>query len=303
MDESKSLINCVRSLSHSSGFYNLTSCPFNSEMFVSSFKDASSVERVSLLSFSGDNLSVHSDLVSNLNNVCSIFWESDQTICVAHKEGVGLHAEGVCVNFFPLMNCVSAVSDPNCPFTIAACSSKSVFLWDTRSGDHSYEFLTNHLPRITCIDANPNLPNIYVTGGGDGRVMFWDVRSTRDPLKSMDLAHRHHVKSVKYNPVHDQLILSSGTDCAVNLFSLPSIASSPGRFPSMMEKRYRPGRHPVLSPKEDTWPTEGGLVQAISRHEDSVYALCWTSAWSFASLSHDGILLINSVQDKYRQVV
>lgn len=47
---------------------------------------------------------------------------------------------------------------------------------------------------------------------------------------------------------------------------------------------------------------EDGLVGRYEEHEDSVYAVEWSSAdpWTFASLSYDGRLVLNKVPRKYK---
>ena len=270
-------------------------------------------ENVSLMvtpdASSEDALHVRSEVASGLYRVCSILWESPEYVCVADNAGVGLYSVGTSGQEAShkqlLPNCTGAVLDPHKAFTVAACADRSVSLWDTRTRAVSATVKTSHFFNISCLDVNPNVPNIYVTGGDDGWIMFWDIRQTSGSIKSME-AHSHKVTSVKFNPVHDELLLSSGTDCAVNLWRFPSLSRNPGRFPSLMESSLS-GQTAHL--RRNSVPTESavvsdGLVQTYTRHEDSVYCACWGgSTWSFASLSYDGLLLINSVPTSERHRV
>ena len=51
-------------------------------------------------------------------------------------------------------------------------------------------------------------------------------------------------------------------------------------------------------------PTKDGVIATFDEHEDSVYAVEWSTAdpWVFASLSYDGRLVINRVPraEKYK---
>ena len=51
-------------------------------------------------------------------------------------------------------------------------------------------------------------------------------------------------------------------------------------------------------------PVEDGVIATYEEHEDSVYAVEWSTAdpWLFASLSYDGRLVINRVPraEKYK---
>ena len=54
----------------------------------------------------------------------------------------------------------------------------------------------------------------------------------------------------------------------------------------------------------ESTPPQDGVIATYEEHEDSVYAVDWSSAdpWVFASLSYDGRLVINRVPraEKYK---
>lgn len=53
----------------------------------------------------------------------------------------------------------------------------------------------------------------------------------------------------------------------------------------------------VSGPPRSQEPPQDGVIATYEEHEDSVYAVDWSSAdpWLFASLSYDGRLVINRV--------
>lgn len=167
-------------------------------------------------------------------------------------------------------------------------------LWDTRTKEISLTMKSSHFFPIHCLDSNPNMEHVYVTGGADGRILFWDLRHPQGstPLESVGSAHSHHVTSVRYHPVHDQLLISSGTDCAVNLWRFQGVSSTPTRSV------------PLTSPRTSPSSSVGdGFIESYRMHEDSVYRCCWSrDGWSFASVSYDGMVMVNSVStaEKYR---
>lgn len=77
------------------------------------------------------------------------------------------------------------------------------------------------------LDFNPNKPHHIATVGDDCKLRFYDTRNTKTPLKET-MSHSHWAWSVQYNRFHDELVLTSGSDCKVNLHGYPSISSSPG---------------------------------------------------------------------------
>lgn len=86
-------------------------------------------------------------------------------------------------------------------------------------------------------------------------------------------AHSHWITQVGYNPFHDQLLATAGSDSNVQLWKTTAGAGG----------------------------TRSKLVQQ-TQHEDSVYALCWHDAWHYASLSYDGNVVVSRVpmEEKYR---
>jgi WD40 repeat protein len=220
-------------------------------------------------------------------------------IAVASTNGIMLvrpesaNASAIVANL-DLVDCQAVLSDCNRESTVVFAAGRSLLLWDTRTKGPSTILKTSHFFPILACDANPVLENVFVTGAADGRVLFWDIRQPNStPLEEL-AAHNHHVTSVKYHPVHDQLLITSGTDCAVKLWRCQSVSSTPSRaYPLSEDSKAAAGASSIAD----------GLLEAFTRHEDSVYNCCWGSeGWSFASVSYDGAVMVNTVPraEKYR---
>ncbi|KAF9319753.1 Protein tssc1 [Podila horticola] len=152
-------------------------------------------------------------------------------------------------------------------------------------------------------------PFQIATGGDDCKVRIWDVRDTSNgPIMSIQ-DHTHWVWSVAYNKFHDQLVLTSSSDCQVNLQSIVSISTGadykygeiidPEDEDTDNEEDAQEQAHPDL-------PTDG-LIQAFDQHEDSVYQVAWSSVdpWLFLSLSYDGRAVMNQVpsEEKFKIIM
>jgi EARP and GARP complex-interacting protein 1 len=118
-------------------------------------------------------------------------------------------------------------------------------------------------------------------------VKFWDMRSAKLPLLVARGGHNHYVCNVKYNPFHDQLVVSTGTDSIVNLWRVSTISSAP-----------------LLTLDEDN-PEKSetsALNVRVSRYEhtDSVYGMTWSAAdaWVYVTVSYDGKVVLNHVPSK-----
>ena len=59
------------------------------------------------------------------------------------------------------------------------------------------------------------------TGGEDGQVCIWDLRKPESAVFTLRAEHGHWVCAVKYNSLHEELLLSGGTDSKAVLWRLP----------------------------------------------------------------------------------
>jgi EARP and GARP complex-interacting protein 1 len=150
---------------------------------------------------------------------------------------------------------------------------------------------------VTDLDYNPNKPYVLASAGRDGTAKFWDLRQASQPVMTARGGHSHWLSTVQYNPFHDQLVLTTGTDRVSCLWRLSTISSAP------------------LLPDTDDFNTNyyaaggGGSsetaapnVQVGRRHEhgDSVYAAAWgaADAWIYMTVSFDGKAVLSHVPSK-----
>mmetsp|Transcript_300 Transcript_300/g.780 ORF Transcript_300/g.780 Transcript_300/m.780 type:complete len:490 (-) Transcript_300:268-1737(-) len=216
-------------------------------------------------------------------------------------------------------------------------SSSSTTMNSNSSSGHPH-----HRYGITDLDYNPNKPNLLVTSGKDGLLKFWDLRKTgsgyydvngcdgdgdinddgilgggvgrkkkQRPLLVARGGHRHWATRVLYNPFHDQLVLSAGTDSLVNLWRMSTISSAPlltfdDEQLQMQQSSHQNMALSTLSGEETAssqqqQQQEGPNVR-VSRYEhmDSVNAIAWSAAdaWIYVSASYDGKVVLNHVPSK-----
>ena len=265
--------------------------------------------------------------------------------------------------------------DPHHRNEIAAASGGSIFGYDLRQPTSSVpvHWIDNaHSQMVYDLDYNPNKPYCLMTCGDDCLIRFWDLRmattatstmaaggtgtgtGTVAPAASSSAAappvckpiavlrnHTHWVRTSKYNPFHDQLVLSAGSDAAVDLWRISSISSAPlldmdgeddddddddgssgsggsggsgsddGSDKSDTERggeSSSSGGGATSSRSKNRRSVETTLDTLITRfdeaHEESVYSVAWSvaEAWTFASMSHDGRMVVNTVPsaEKYK---
>uniref|UniRef100_UPI00358F764D EARP and GARP complex-interacting protein 1 isoform X2 n=1 Tax=Myxine glutinosa TaxID=7769 RepID=UPI00358F764D len=178
---------------------------------------------------------------------------------------------------------------------VATANDTTIRGWDIRTMSQVYCIDNAHGQLVRDLDFNPNKQYCLASCGDDCRVKFWDTRNTTKPVKMLE-DHSHWVWSVRYNHAHDQLVLSSSSDSRVILSNMASISSEP--FGPVVDEDDE--EEEVTSEKrmdEKREPLADSIIATYEEHEDSVYAVEWSSAdpWLFASLSYDGRLVINRV--------
>lgn len=218
----------------------------------------------------------------------------------------------------------------NCSVVAATIDSR-IYGIDTRISDSSPSSICwliddKRCNRIRSIDFNPNSQYYLASGGDDCRANFWDLRRTSNPCVHLQ-THTHWIWSIRYNPFHDQLVLSAGSDARVALMRVQSIASEPfGQMAdyddddtvensSLKDVTDHKDVGDTQEPDNDEFPVDKEVLDKISttkaklpkqlgdevlnvyeEHDDSVYAAEWaTDPWIFASIGYESRLVINKV--------
>lgn len=104
--------------------------------------------------------------------------------------------------------------------------SKNIHEYDLRSNKKQVEISDAHELGVRCLDYNQSKPHVLVSGGDDCMIRIWDTRNTKTCLQELS-DHSHWVWDICFNKFHDQLLLSSSSDCQVNLQSVVSVSSTP----------------------------------------------------------------------------
>lgn len=222
-----------------------------------------------------------------------VLWDLDTASSrVKMTNSAGLEGKGQ-----PRLTACSWNPHHNCT-QIATANDTCIRGWDIRSMQQCYSIENAHGQLVRDLDFNPNKQYYLVSCGDDCKVKFWDIRSPTEPLKVLS-DHSHWVWSVRYNHFHDQLVLSSSSDSRVILNNVVSLSSEPyGHLVENDEDSDEEQENREVPPPVDS------VIATYEEHEDSVYAVDWSSAdpWVFASLSYDGRLVINRVPraEKYK---
>ncbi|GFP86943.1 WD repeat-containing protein dwa2 [Phtheirospermum japonicum] len=166
--------------------------------------------------------------------------------------------------------------DPHDFNNVSLTCDSSVQLWDLRTMKKTDSIERAHVRNV---DYDMKKRYMLVTAEDDSGIHIWDLRKLKFPVADLP-GHSHWTWTVKCNPKYEGLILSAGTDSAVNLW-----LASPDD----------PASDRVVESKTRTIEP---LLNSYNDYEDSVYGLAWSSRepWLFASLSYDGSVVVESIK-------
>lgn len=192
--------------------------------------------------------------------------------------------------------------DPHNPNVLLSSCAGGAKVYDVRENMLHEAMKIETKTRCLTLDANPNRPHVFLTGGEDGQISFWDARLTRgDTLALMTFkkpGHEHWVTKARYNPFHDQLVASASSDGTAALWRAVSVSSTP------LITLDGAGEEEQPQPLRSNANNSDVLVKSFGDNLDSVYGLAWSSvnAWVLASMSYDGKVKIHSVpsSEKYK---
>ena len=201
------------------------------------------------------------------------------------------------------------VWDPHSPSclarTVPTARANRVVLWDGRAAEEALHIAGQH--GIMDLDYNPNRPHILATAGRNGTAQFWDLRFSKNPVATARGGHSHWAATVQYNPCHDQLVLTTGTDRVMNLWRMSSCSSAPllmhsdtdlGGMLLAGDDADNDGPEEPTKVAEDR--TVNARVQRYDDFSDSVYTAAWGAAdpWVYMAISYDGKAVLQHVPSK-----
>ncbi|KAF1865383.1 hypothetical protein Lal_00004757 [Lupinus albus] len=279
---------CEGLFSHPNEIWDLVSCPFDQRIFSTVYSNGESfgaaiwqipelygelnspqLERITSLDTHAGKIKWHDKLIS-IDEENLYLWSLDvskKTAQVQSHDSAGM-----------MHKLYGGTWDPHDMNSVAATCESYVQFWDIRTMKKTSSIECSH---VRSVDYNPKKKHILVTAEHESGIHIWDLRKPKFPIQELP-GHTHWTWTVKCNPEYDGLILSAGTDSAVNLWLASSIHDE------LNESSQ------TDSPKRRVDP----LLKTYSDYEDSIYGLTWSSRepWIFASLSYDGRVVVESVK-------
>eukprot|EP01060_Flectonema_neradi_P030280 TRINITY_DN4364_c0_g1_i1.p1 TRINITY_DN4364_c0_g1~~TRINITY_DN4364_c0_g1_i1.p1 ORF type:complete len:346 (+),score=40.30 TRINITY_DN4364_c0_g1_i1:542-1579(+) len=284
--EDSAFLECLAMWSHPYEIWSLHSCPATShrELFFTINGNAAKKKTATLWDKTNGLTQGLDKVISLSDGTAIVTWEpqgyevtSVLAITNGNLETIKLDAEGAVSSSIPIpteQRIQTCSWDPHHTHYAVVCAGSTMYKADLRQKEVETVVPDAH-PTILCSEYNPNKQYTLATTGVDGTVKFWDLRKASSSLRVVE-AHNHWANAVKYNPHHEQLLLTAGTDreSAVKLWNLPTLSSHQS---------------------SDDRNSNDSLLKSISDFDDSVYAIAWSSAWLFASVSYKGKVMVHQV--------
>ncbi|KAF8090941.1 hypothetical protein N665_0461s0027 [Sinapis alba] len=288
---------CEGLFSHPNEIWDLASCPFDQRIFSTVFSTGESygaaIWQIPELygQLNSPQLERVASLDAHVGKInCVLWWPSgrwdklismdEQNIFLWSLDCSKKSAEVLSKDSAGMLHSLSGGAwDPHDVNAVAATGESSVQFWDLRTMKKVNSIERAH---VRGVDYSPKREHILITAEDESGIHVWDLRKAKTPVQELP-GHTHWTWAVKCNPEYDGLILSAGTDSAVNLWYASASATN--------EKSLE-------SPVESTRQRVNLLLNSYTDYEDSVYGLAWSSRepWVFASLSYDGRVVIESVK-------
>ncbi|XP_013637669.1 PREDICTED: WD repeat-containing protein DWA2 [Brassica oleracea var. oleracea] len=288
---------CEGLFSHPNEIWDLASCPFDQRIFSTVFSTGESfgaaIWQIPELygQLNSPQLEPVASLDAHVGKInCVLWWPSgrcdklismdEQNIFLWSLDCSNKSAEVLSKDSAGMLHSLSGGAwDPHDVNAVAATGESSVQFWDLRTMKKVNSIERAH---VRGVDYNPKREHILITAEDESGIHVWDLRKAKAPVQELP-GHTHWTWAVKCNPEYDGLILSAGTDSAVNLW-YAAASSTNEKTPE--------------SPVGSTRQRVNLLLNSYTDYEDSVYGLAWSSRepWVFASLSYDGRVVIESVK-------
>ncbi|KAL6521710.1 WD repeat-containing protein dwa2 [Orobanche gracilis] len=287
---------CEGLFSHPNEIWDLASCPFDQRIFSTVFstgelfeaaiwqipelygqQNSPQLERIAALDGHGYKIKCvlwwptgKHDKLASIDEQNLFLWSLDtskKTAQVQSKESAGLH------------HISGGAWDPHDVNSLALTCDSSIQLWDLRTMKKTNSIEHGHARNV---DYDTKKKHMLVTAEDESGIYIWDTRMLNFPALELP-GHAHWTWAVKCNPEYEGLILSAGTDSAVNLWNASSSVGDDIKLESSMKSSSRHVDY---------------LLNSYNDYEDSVYGLTWSSRqpWMFASLSYDGRVVVESVK-------
>nr|XP_043631940.1 WD repeat-containing protein DWA2-like [Erigeron canadensis] len=288
---------CEGLFSHPNEIWDLASCPFDQRIFSTVFSSGELYEAAvwQIPELYGQSNSPQLERIASLDGHASkikrvLWWPSgrhdklisldEQNIFLWSLDSSKKSAQVQSQESAGMLHHLSGGAwDPHDVNAVASASESSIQFWDLRTMKKTTSIEYSH---VRDMDFDSKKQHMLVTAADESGINIWDLRMLEAPVAELP-GHAHWTWAVRSNPEFEGLILSAGTDSAVNLW----FAISPSNDELTSDSMSNSG----------TRRTES-LLHSYSDYEDSVYGLSWSSRepWLFASLSYDGRVVLESIK-------
>ncbi|CAF1927205.1 unnamed protein product [Brassica oleracea] len=251
---------CEGLFSHPNEIWDLASCPFDQRIFSTVFSTGESfgaaIWQIPELygQLNSPQLERVASLDAHVGKInCVLWWPSgrcdklismdEQNIFLWSLACSNKSAEVLSKDSAGMLHSLSGGAwDPHDVNAVAATGESSVQFWDLRTMKKVNSIERAH---VRGVDYNPKREHILITAEDESGIHVWDLRKAKAPVQELP-GHTHWTWAVKCNPEYDGLILSAGTDSAVNLWYAAASSTNEKTPERLLQISYPPPSLPPM---------------------------------------------------------
>jgi len=105
---------------------------------------------------------------------------------------------------------------------VSGSVDRTVRVWDARVGGpkrRSVASVVAHESDVNVVACNPFHPNVVASGGDDGVIKVWDIKSFKEPMMQL-YWHMGPITSLEWSPEEESVLAASGEDDQITLWDL-----------------------------------------------------------------------------------
>jgi len=288
LEEGSNRLECRGVFAHRGEVWDVAASPNDENLFFTVFNDGGSRD-AALWEANDGKLNAKFETKGKQRDLRRVVWSPEagisEQVALASGDGVkiwDLSRDGGVVScatgLGELENVLAASWNPLDHNVLCASCSDTLRCLDLRTMTETVTIEGAHEMAARDVDFSKTNQHLLASGGDDCHTCVWDLRKPSDPVVKVS-SHSHWVWQARFNPYHEQLLLTSSSDSLVQLWNLAQDEEDGNKT----EARASSGAD--LKP------------HTFDEHEDSVYSVSWSTAdpWTFLTLSYDGRVMCNQV--------
>ena len=229
LEEGSNRLECRGVFAHRGEVWDVAASPNDENLFFTVFNDGGSRD-AALWEANDGKLNAKFETKGKQRDLRRVVWSPEagnsEQVALASGDGVkiwDLSRDGGIVScatgLGELDNVLAASWNPLDHNVLCASCSDTLRCLDLRTMTETVTIEGAHEMAARDVDFSKTNQHLLASGGDDCHTCVWDLRKPSDPVVKVS-SHSHWVWQARFNPYHEQLLLTSSSDSLVQLWNL-----------------------------------------------------------------------------------